>query len=119
MLVSTGCGADVPLALAIVAAVFLVAPILVVTPMSFSNAVSFEFPPPSWSLRYYQNYFSNPDWLEPTLSSFVIACGTTALTLVLAVPAAIAFARFKFRGKALINVLIISPMIVPQVVSGS
>jgi putative spermidine/putrescine transport system permease protein len=106
-----------PLVLAIAAAVFLVAPILIVTPMSFSNAVSFEFPPPGWSLRYYQNYFSNPDWLEPTLNSFVIACGTTVLTLLLAVPAALAFTRLKFRGKTLINVLIISPIIVPQVVS--
>jgi putative spermidine/putrescine transport system permease protein len=106
-----------PLALAVLAALFLIVPILIVVPMSFSNAVSFEFPPPSWGLKYYGNYFSNPDWLEPTFNSFAIACGTMVLTLLLAVPASLAFARLKFRGKMAVNLLIMSPMIVPQVVS--
>lgn len=106
-----------PLALAIIAALFLILPILIVVPMSFSNAVSFEFPPPGWSLSYYENYFTNPDWIEPTVNSLLIAAATTVLTLLLAVPASLAFTRANFRGKAALNLLIMAPLVVPQVVS--
>ena len=105
------------LVLAILAALFLILPTLIVVPMSFSNAVSFEFPPPGWSLRYYANYFHNPDWIEPTINSLLIAAGTTVLTLLFAVPASLAFTRANFRGKATLNLLIMAPLIVPQVVS--
>lgn len=105
------------LALAIFAALFLILPILIVVPMSFSSAVSFEFPPPGWSIRYYANYFHNPDWIDATVNSLLIAVGTTVLTLLLAVPASIAFTRSNFRGKAALNLLIMAPLIVPQVVS--
>lgn len=105
------------LALAILVALFLILPILIVVPMSFSSAVSFEFPPPGWSLRYYANYFHNPDWIDPTVNSLLIAVGATVLTLLLAVPASIAFTRANFRGKAALNLLIMAPLIVPQVVS--
>jgi len=106
-----------PLILAVLAGLFLVLPIAIVVPMSFSSAVSFEFPPPGWSLRYYANYFTNPDWLEPTFNSLLIAAGTTALTLLLVIPASLAFVRYNFRGRGVVNFLIMAPLIVPQVVS--
>lgn len=103
--------------LAFVAAVFLVAPILVVIPMSFSTAISFEFPPPGYWLGYYRAYFNNPDWIEATINSLLVASVTTVLTLALTVPASFAFVRQRFVGKALINLLIMSPLAVPQVVT--
>jgi putative spermidine/putrescine transport system permease protein len=105
----------VPLALLVAA--FLIAPILVVVPMSFSTAVSFQFPPPGYGLGYYRQYFSDPQWLLPTANSFVIAAATTALTLALAIPAAFAIVRHRFRGKAAANVLLTAPLVVPLVVS--
>ncbi len=107
----------IPLVLAILAALFLVAPIAIIVPMSFSSAVSFEFPPPGYSLGYYRDYFTNPAWLDATLNSFVIAFGSMVFTLVLALPAAFGFVRHQFHGRSAFNLLIITPVIVPAVVS--
>ena len=54
----------IPLVLASLAALFLVAPMAIIVPMSFSSAISFEFPPPGYWIGYYVQYFSNASWLE-------------------------------------------------------
>ena len=105
------------LILALLVALFLVLPIAIVVPMSFSTAISFEFPPPGYSLGYYAKYFTSDEWLEPTLNSLVIALGASALTMLLVVPAAFGYVRYRFRGKALVNLLMLAPLIVPHVVS--
>jgi putative spermidine/putrescine transport system permease protein len=102
---------------ALVVAVFLVAPLVIVVPMSFSTALSLQFPPPGYGLGYYRQYFSDPRWLTPTFNSFIIAGATTVVTLVLVVPAAFALVRHRFRGKSAVNLLLMMPMIVPLVVS--
>ena len=105
------------LSLAGLVALFLLLPIAIVVPMSFSTAISFEFPPPGYSLGYYAKYFTSEEWLQPTLNSFVIALGATALTMLLVVPAAFGYVRYRFRGKAFVNLLMMGPLIVPHVVS--
>ena len=105
------------LTLAGLVALFLLLPIAIVVPMSFSTAISFEFPPPGYSLGYYGKYFTSEEWLEPTLNSLIIALGATALTMLLVVPAAFGYVRYRFRGKAFVNLLMMAPLIVPHVVS--
>jgi putative spermidine/putrescine transport system permease protein len=105
------------LSLAVLVALFLLLPIAIVVPMSFSTAISFEFPPPGYSLGYYAKYFTSEEWLHPTLNSFVIAIGATALTMLLVVPAAFGYVRYRFRGKTFVNLLMMAPLIVPHVVS--
>ena len=105
------------LSLALLVALFLLLPIAIVVPMSFSTAISFEFPPPGYSLGYYAKYFTSEEWLHPTLNSFVVAIGATALTMLLVVPAAFGYVRYRFRGKAFVNLLMMAPLIVPHVVS--
>jgi putative spermidine/putrescine transport system permease protein len=106
-----------PLALAILAALFLVAPMAIIVPMSFSSAISFEFPPPGYWLGYYRQYFSDASWLDATFNSFVIAIGSAVFTLLVALPAAFGFVRHQFYGKSAFNLLIMVPLIVPAVVS--
>ena len=105
------------LILATLVALFLLLPIVIVVPMSFSTAISFEFPPPGYSLGYYAKYFTSEEWLEPTLNSVVIALGATVLTMLLVVPAAFGYVRYRFRGKAFVNLLMMAPLVVPHVVS--
>jgi putative spermidine/putrescine transport system permease protein len=107
----------IPLALAFIAALFLVAPMAIIVPMSFSSAISFEFPPPGYSIGYYKDYFTNPAWLDATFNSFVIALGSAVFTLLVALPAAFGFVRHQFYGKSAFNLLIMVPVIVPAVVS--
>jgi putative spermidine/putrescine transport system permease protein len=81
---------QIPLVLAWLTAIFLAAPIAIIVPMSFSSAISFEFPPPGYWTGYYAQYFSSHSWLEATANSFIIAFGTMAVTLIVALPAAFA-----------------------------
>lgn len=95
---------------------FLLAPILVIIPMSFSSADFLQFPPPSFSLRWYQNFFSRQDWLSATMLSLRVAVATSALSTVLGIMAALALARTSFFGKDLIYAFIVSPMIIPAII---
>jgi putative spermidine/putrescine transport system permease protein len=97
-------------------ALFVAAPLLVVIPISFSNAVSLEFPPPGWSLRWYAAYFSDVRWTQPTANSFLIASAVAVLTMALVTPAAFALVRHRFGGKGLVNLLMMLPMVVPHIV---
>ncbi len=107
----------VPLVLAWLVAIFLIAPMAIIVPMSFSKATSFEFPPPAYWTGYYAQYFASHSWLDATANSFIIAFGTMVFTLLLALPAAFGFVRYQFRGKGTLNLLMMVPMIVPAVVS--
>src|SRR5712692_2994660 len=107
----------IPLMAASLVAIFLVAPIAIIVPMSFSSAISFEFPPPGYWTGYYAQYFSSHSWLDATANSFIIAFGSMAFTLIVALPAAFGFVRYRFHGKSALNLLMMLPIIVPAVVS--
>jgi len=106
-----------PLVMAVIVALFLIAPIAIIVPMSFSTAISFEFPPPGYWLGYYARYFHSAAWLNATANSFVIAFGSMILTMLVAVPAAFGYVRYRFRGKSAMNLIVMLPLIVPGVVS--
>ena len=99
-----------PLTLAWIVSIFLVLPMAIIVPMSFSKAVSFEFPPPAYWTGYYAAYFTNQSWLHATANSFIIAIGTTVFTLLVALPAAFGFVRYQFRGKSALNLLLTQPV---------
>ena len=108
---------QIPLVLAGLVAIFLVVPMAIIVPMSFSKAISFEFPPPAYWTGYYTAYFTNQSWLDATANSFIIAFGSMIFTLVVALPAAFGFVRYQFYGKTALNLLMMVPLIVPAVVS--
>ena len=107
----------IPLALASLVALFLVAPLAIIVPMSFSKAISFEFPPPGYWTGYYAQYFASRSWLEATANSFIIALASMLFTLIVAIPAAFGFVRHRFHGKSALNLVLMLPIIVPAVVS--
>jgi len=107
----------IPLSAAVMVAIFLVAPMAIIVPMSFSTAISFEFPPPGYWTGYYREYFASPAWLDATANSFIIAFASMLLTLIIALPAAFGYARYRFFGKSAFNLLMLLPIIVPSVVS--
>lgn len=104
------------LTLGVIGVVFIVAPLLIVVPMSFSNARSLQFPPPGYWLGYYQAYFTDMRWLRPTWNSIIIASGTTVLTMALVVPATFALVRHRFAGKSIADIMLLMPLAVPHIV---
>jgi putative spermidine/putrescine transport system permease protein len=96
--------------------VFLILPVFVIIPISFSSARYLTFPPPGFSLQWYQQYFTGQDWISATVQSFEVALGAVILCLLLGVPLAYALVRTHFRGKFLMDALVISPMILPAII---
>jgi ABC-type spermidine/putrescine transport system permease subunit II len=96
--------------------VFLCAPMVVVVVVSFNASEFIQFPPRAWSLRWYQNYFTARQWVEPTLLSLRIAAVTMVLSTLLGTAAAIGITRGRFRGRRALEFFFVSPMVVPSIV---
>ncbi|MBV8472351.1 MAG: ABC transporter permease [Hyphomicrobiales bacterium] len=95
---------------------YLVFPILIVIPLSFSSASYLSFPPPGLSLQWYENFFGRSDWLSAARLSIWVGLTVTALATVLGTPAALGLVRGSFPGKTLINAFILSPLIAPTII---
>ncbi|MCA0418361.1 MAG: ABC transporter permease subunit [Proteobacteria bacterium] len=96
----------------------LILPILVVMVISFSSASFLTFPPPGFSLRWYEKFFSDPNWMDAFWHSTVIAAASAVISVVLGASAAMGIVRSEIRGKSIIMLLLVSPVIVPPVVLG-
>ncbi|WP_082056690.1 ABC transporter permease [Pseudomonas sp. 10-1B] len=102
--------------LAVLIALFIAVPLLIVVPMSFSANASLQFPPSAYWLGNYQHFFSDINWMQPLFNSLLIGVATVVLTLLLAIPASFALVRHHFIGRNAFNLLLMLPMIVPQIV---
>jgi putative spermidine/putrescine transport system permease protein len=94
---------------------FLIVPTLIVVPMSFSASQYLEFPPRKWSLRWYENYFSSAAWMGATATSFKAAAWTALLATPLGTLAAYGLSASRLRAARALQVLLITPMIVPVI----
>ncbi|MBI3516027.1 MAG: ABC transporter permease [Proteobacteria bacterium] len=95
---------------------YLLFPILIVIPLSFSAGTYLSFPPPGFSLRWYENFFSRSDWVDASLLSLWIGGAVMVLATALGAPAALALVRSNFRGRNLLVAFIISPLIAPVII---
>ncbi|MFI5015232.1 MAG: ABC transporter permease [Hyphomicrobiales bacterium] len=98
--------------------IFLVAPSLIVMPMSFNDSSELIFPPRTFSFRLYHEFLYGGDWMAATRESFVVALVTTIVSVIVGIPAAYALARAEFPGRRLLAMLLLAPMMVPTIVMG-
>ncbi|BBK36915.1 ABC transporter permease [Allostella sp. ATCC 35155] len=95
--------------------VFLLLPTVLVAPMSVSPEKYLQFPPSGFSLRWYGEYFADREWVEATLFSaeagIISAIGAT----VVGTMTALALVRGRVRGRAVVELLIIGPVVVPHI----
>ena len=97
--------------------VFLVAPLVAIIPISFSAGSFLSYPLPGLSLRWYEEIFSPYPWALAMENSFFIASSTTALATALGTMAALGLVRAEFPFKSVLVGLLISPMVVPIVIT--
>ena len=95
---------------------FLMLPLLIVFPISFSSSSYLRFPPPGLSLRWYQAYLDDPVWIDATLRSLKIAIVTTGLATLLGTLLAFSIVRGRYWGRDAVNQLAALPIIVPTIV---
>jgi putative spermidine/putrescine transport system permease protein len=96
---------------------FLIAPILVVVPLSFNSEPYFTFPMPGVSLRWYEDFFTNDRWTLALQTSVKVAVAVTVFATALGTLAALGLSRASFPARTLIMSLLISPMVVPVIIS--
>ena len=95
---------------------FLVAPIFVVFPISFSAARYLTFPPPGFSLQWYESYLNDPAWIAATVTSLKVAAGTTVLATILGTMISFSLVRGSYPGRAWVDRLVAAPIIVPNII---
>ena len=96
----------------------LILPIIVVMIISFSSASYLTFPPPGLSLRWYEQFFADSNWMRAFWTSSLIAALSAFIAVALGASAALGIVRSNIRGKSAIMLLLVSPIIVPPVVLG-
>jgi len=105
---------------------FLIAPIVTIIPLSF-NAEDFftftpamlAFDPEGYSLKHYRDFFNNPDWQQALRNSVQIAPAATLLSVTLGTLAAIGLSQPHVPFRRAIMAILISPMIVPLIISAA
>ncbi|MCZ4353457.1 ABC transporter permease [Roseovarius aestuarii] len=101
--------------IAVITMVLLVVPTLIVIPMSFSDSQYLEFPPETWSTRWYQNYFGSDEWMRATITSLKAALLTMLVATPVGVLAAYGLHASKIAFVRVAFVMLITPMMVPVV----
>ncbi|WP_431024150.1 ABC transporter permease [Halomonas sp. H5] len=105
---------------------FLVGPLLIIIPLSFNAEPYFTFSeamlrldPAGYSLRWYQDFFTSSAWLHAIKNSFIIGIASTILATVLGTIAALGLSSRHMPARGAIMALLISPMIVPLIISAA
>jgi putative spermidine/putrescine transport system permease protein len=103
-------------ALSVLVGVFLILPLFVVVPISFSGSSFLEFPPRTFSLRWYREYLASSTWIDSTWNSVKVAILTALFSTVVGTCAALALQRWRTRWRPLLTGVLLSPMILPHIV---
>jgi len=105
---------------------FLIAPLVVIIPLSFNAVPFFNFTekmlaldPAGYSLKWYQDFFTSLNWRGAVQNSFIIAIFSTLISTTLGTIAALGLSRSEMPARTLIMGLLISPMIVPLIISAA
>jgi putative spermidine/putrescine transport system permease protein len=95
--------------------VFLLVPLLVILPVSFSAGTFLKFPPSALSTRWFSEVFTDPDWQASFVQSLKVAGVATVLAVLAGTGSALGLRRVT-RGRRLLRTVLIAPMVIPQLV---
>ena len=106
--------------------IFLIAPILVIIPLSFNAEPYFTFTegmislePEAYSTRWYADIAKNPQWAFSAANSIIVAICSTFLATLLGTLAALGLSQSHMPYKSAVMGVLISPMIVPLIISAA
>jgi mannopine transport system permease protein len=94
---------------------FIIIPLVIVIPMSFSPRDFLEFPPSGFTLKWYEEYFASRQWIRATVLSAQVAFLTAICATVIGTAATYAMVRGRSALATLFQLLLIGPIIVPHI----
>ncbi|WP_192255588.1 ABC transporter permease [Mesorhizobium silamurunense] len=97
-------------------AAFLLLPVVFIVLLSFGSSRWLAFPPPGWTLKWYQELLADPAWIDAALTSAKIAAMAAILAVLIGLLASFSLVRGEFRGRQLLRGLLLTPMVLPVVV---
>ncbi len=98
--------------------IWMFTPIVAVVILAFNPQQFGSFPMEGFSFKWFVKLSHNSTILDAFKNSMVLGTLTAVFSTAVGVPAAMAFIRYEFRGKELINTLLIAPIMIPEVVLG-
>jgi spermidine/putrescine transport system permease protein len=98
--------------------VFLYAPIVVLLVFSFNDSQVPTFPLSGFTLHWYHQFLENSDLRGALETSAIVAAVSSVGAVLLGILASLALARGRFRARALVSALLLSPLVIPLVVFG-
>ena len=97
---------------------FIYLPLLVIVIYAFSDARTFTWPPPGFTLEWFDLALENEGARDALWYSVKVGALATAVALVLGTLASLAVARHRFFGREVISFLVILPIALPGIVTG-
>jgi putative spermidine/putrescine transport system permease protein len=97
---------------------FILAPLLMVIAVSFTDKGYLSLPTDGLSLRWFYAILENPDFITAFWISIWLGLLSASIAVVIAVPAALAIARRRFAGRDVIAAFLLSPLMIPHLVLG-
>lgn len=103
----------------VVSLLFLLVPIAATLIMSFDSREYIGYwPPPGYSTRWYERFWSSPIFISGLVMSLKLACLSSVISVVVGMLIANALVRYDFPGKHALNSVLLSPLVVPGIVTG-
>ena len=98
--------------------VFLVAPILIIVPLSFNAGAFFTYPLAGVSLRWYREFLGGVQWQRAVENSVMVGIGATVVATSLGTLAALGLHRVRLPFRKAVVAILLSPMVVPVIIAG-
>src|SRR5690554_531759 len=96
---------------------FLVAPLIAIVPLSFNQSTFLTYPMPGVSLRWYEVFFNSAPWQLSIRNTFIVGICAAVLATTLGTLASLGMAQARFPMRSLVMALVVSPMVVPFVIT--
>ncbi|WP_210236601.1 ABC transporter permease [Arenibacterium halophilum] len=94
---------------------YMIFPVLIVIPVSFSSSEFLRFPPQDISARWYMAYFNDPVWISATVTSFRVAVLSTLISTTVGTMAALAISRAPHRSQTPLTYAATVPILIPHI----
>ena len=106
------------IAFAVLVFFFLLGPLVIIIGSALSETSYLTFPPQGLTLHWFENIFEISAFRRTMITSFTLAVGGTALSMLIGIPAAYALARYRVELPRFLGNVYVLPILIPEIVLG-